>query len=1446
MSTYSLTLRSEKNSRLSIAEMDNNFLYLEELALSGTASAIDLTNLQTDIIPAQDSVYSLGTSASQWESLHVSGGTIYVGGVPISTHDGSLVINSINLGTTASPLILSAGADGNKLSLNGGGYKGFYAGINRLSGEYPNITQIVISKSANAIYKNKTDKTDNDDFYVSNLAGSDTVVILNIYGADNKKPLKLKDIRNFVEKFVDIVLHTNETLNSDLTVIKELFYDNIQLLTNSLPTGSLYKNFAFQEESIEYILTPSNYNTTSMTGSGTFSLFKGNEEYYFGGEGGANDNFTFGFQEDDIITISGTALGGQSPDNDVTIYVNDIDNGTINTYDIFHSGSGYTNGFYSVYSPNGSQAYAYITTSATGSVTGAQIIWPGSGYTVDLGEGYTIYSGNEDASIRVLSIRDGVINGYNVVGTPDYRSPYRNSENPWPVTHILDGGNNQYDRGNFITTDKSITEFVGSIEDIGPSPDENNILTVTEIISGTLSVGQSIRHNLENYRILTGTLNGGVGTYSVSDYYQNDRSEQVFKAYGFNYGGGEVVENNTFGTGSSYVTLYDESIFAMIAINTDINEIYYTGDHGSDDDSTSSKKVTNVLIADNNTLSFGDEKLELSNKDLILPESETLGWMSVLGPLYNNDDDIVFNSTVIDDYGNTYAVGYEDDDNNAIVVKFNKSGDKLWSREIYDDYNGDSIEATSVKIDPVNGDLVVLCEINPNYTEALIVRIDPVDGDVKISHRLKDLNVLEEQGDIYLRDMTFNSDNELIIVGEKTTAYLEWTIATSSVLLGSTFSTLVISPSSIDNNIPDGTSGWSIAGTGIIGDENLEEINYFEEVTGTLTPGGVGAAFTIQSDNVTGEYTILSVDTPGTGYNINILKPIVVPGTSLGGATPANDATILQTDVEDGGIVSAEIYGNSIIGGSPSGTQSFAGVTGSTVEGSGANFDIEMDPFNGEYYWDDYSGQQANYVVNDIITIPGSVFGGTSSNDCIITVTSVTDGIIEGISISGTGSTASLYLTINTNVNFSASGTWSIYKTLPGNGEAYIYTENWERTLIGDESNERFESVITDENNNIYCVGTDYSDNDIEKAIISKFNQNGVHQWTKVLNEIDENCYGESVAIFGTNSVITTHYSDDSDDIIISKLALNGDLIWQKRTDSNGGDSAVATDSTGIYVAVKYDDNNFYNNFEDYYPNTIRLFKINSDGVVIWNNTIGGREDFNLSNISIKNEIIAVAGYTYVMADDYYNAFIANLPTDGTLALEQDEDSEYSGITSYVKGEYRIRSVTSSEYESITPQTATHSITYTRDRYIYTNTYDIDNNIDKINEESGIIFGDGTKQTSSPGIIPQNYRPHNEDYYLQLSDIGKHIYRDTDGTYRVYIPTNENVPFPIGTAITVVSGDSSTRFDLDDSGITKLWGAGLDGNNNNFYIPSNSMATLLKIGIDKWMVSGAGLEDNWC
>jgi hypothetical protein len=131
--------------------------------------------------------------------------------------------------------------------------------------------------------------------------------------------------------------------------------------------------------------------------------------------------------------------------------------------------------------------------------------------------------------------------------------------------------------------------------------------------------------------------------------------------------------------------------------------------------------------------------------------------------------------------------------------------------------------------------------------------------------------------------------------------------------------------------------------------------------------------------------------------------------------------------------------------------------------------------------------------------------------------------------------------------------------------------------------------------------------------------------------------------------------------------------------------------------------------------------------------------------------------------------------------------------------------------------------------------------LNKSGNPSGIVFGDGSVQDTASGFIPQNYQGDYNDYTLQLTDIGKHVYKNDGDGYTVYVPTDAQVNFPIGSAITVVSGNSWTYIRPTDSGFTEVWGAGYDQTSEWFYIPNNSMATLLKIGPNKWMLSGAGL-----
>ena len=130
------------------------------------------------------------------------------------------------------------------------------------------------------------------------------------------------------------------------------------------------------------------------------------------------------------------------------------------------------------------------------------------------------------------------------------------------------------------------------------------------------------------------------------------------------------------------------------------------------------------------------------------------------------------------------------------------------------------------------------------------------------------------------------------------------------------------------------------------------------------------------------------------------------------------------------------------------------------------------------------------------------------------------------------------------------------------------------------------------------------------------------------------------------------------------------------------------------------------------------------------------------------------------------------------------------------------------------------------------------NNVLTLPANSDIKNSDGFSVIKS---IPQNQQSGFSNYTLQLSDAGKHIYKDDGDGYGVEIPTDATTAFEIGTVITIVSGNGWTYIYPADGMTTELWGAGFNQTSTSFYIPNNSMATLLKIGTDKWMLSGAGL-----
>ena len=100
----------------------------------------------------------------------------------------------------------------------------------------------------------------------------------------------------------------------------------------------------------------------------------------------------------------------------------------------------------------------------------------------------------------------------------------------------------------------------------------------------------------------------------------------------------------------------------------------------------------------------------------------------------------------------------------------------------------------------------------------------------------------------------------------------------------------------------------------------------------------------------------------------------------------------------------------------------------------------------------------------------------------------------------------------------------------------------------------------------------------------------------------------------------------------------------------------------------------------------------------------------------------------------------------------------------------------------------------------------------------------------------------NATYTLALSDIGKSIYHSNGTAYTWTIPPNSSVAYPLGTAITMIN-DASGSVNITiarGSGVALILGG--DGTNQNCTLAQYGVATIIKVGTDKWYCSGNGVS----
>ena len=192
--------------------------------------ASDLT-VGGDILPNIDLGGNLGSPDRQWNSLYVSGSTIFIGGVPVSVEGGQLTVN----GST----VIGGGGGGGPVAWNDVTGKPVFAAV-ATSGAYTDLSgrPTLATVATSGSYTDLTNQPT-----IPNI-GSITFTGTTIDSGDSSA----------------IVFTPAVIFNSDITVQNELFIDNDAFVSGTLNVSSLNVT-----------------GTITSQGSGTPELFSDNE-----------------------------------------------------------------------------------------------------------------------------------------------------------------------------------------------------------------------------------------------------------------------------------------------------------------------------------------------------------------------------------------------------------------------------------------------------------------------------------------------------------------------------------------------------------------------------------------------------------------------------------------------------------------------------------------------------------------------------------------------------------------------------------------------------------------------------------------------------------------------------------------------------------------------------------------------------------------------------------------------------------------------------------------------------------------------------------------------------------------------------------------------------------------------------------------------------------------
>ena len=552
------------------------------------------------------------------------------------------------------------------------------------------------------------------------------------------------------------------------------------------------------------------------------------------------------------------------------------------------------------------------------------------------------------------------------------------------------------------------------------------------------------------------------------------------------------------------------------------------------------------------------------------------------------------------------------------------------------------------------------------------------------------------------------------------------------------------------------------------------------------------------------------------------------------------------------------------------GVNHFAGFTANNVisTGTGASFNIDIAPATGVYSLSVANGG-ADYQNGNTLTIPTlSFLGVADQGDIAVTVTTDGNGAVTTATTTSTSTWADIKLKISGTYDFTTStSTLKVYENT--NNDGFIWTPNWSTAIGGSTGTDGFYALAIDTDDNV-IVGGYYELTGLPQTVqpgsstwdqtsmLVKYSSTGTKQWSLCLDGTEGLGTVTGIVTDPDNNIYAMKRNQGGSSAnYLMKLSSTGSMAWQVSVGYNrefeGGDFGIAIDSDrNILIGGWYDGPLTESGTGD--PHGILLNKFDTDGNLLWTRLIYSRaqdleqgyNDNYRNTIDIRGDRFTVIGYSDAVGNEDYQGFYADLPLDGSGT------GNYNDFI-YEKVELPINRTTVSRVTAFTTETKPHAFTVTNETNVLTIYADRQTKTETVYADMGgeitsvskIVFEDGTEQTSSAQDIPQvdisRVNSHHA-YLLIMEDRGHHVYSgiNYDPSY-VLVPRNSYVPFPIGTAITIVSGHYDVIISALDTGHTTIYGAGQSGYNQGWWIPTRSMATLIKIEQDVWMLAGAGL-----